>query len=210
MREALEEVLARPAYDDLRPGLAERVLDALSSAFRGLLGTLSGTGQGGWLGGLILAGSALALLWLLVRLLSRIRRDPTVRNEPETELGRTPASWRQEAEERAAAGRWREALRCHYRATVAELAGEGLVAELPGRTAGEYLRAVRAALPAASHAFAALTAAFDAAWYGAAEVGAPEVARAAELADEVRRVQRTAEFSGKAQRAQRTAVGGPG
>ena len=51
---------------------------------------------------------------------------------------RTAAQWRAEAAAHDAAGRWREALRCRYRALVAELAGRGLVEEIPGRTSGEY------------------------------------------------------------------------
>ncbi len=182
VRQAVDEVLARAEYDSLRPTLLQRIWEAIRDAWEALLSGLAGSGQGGALGALVLIVSALLLGWLVIRLLGRMRRDPGARSGLDEQLGRTPGSWRREAEERSAAAQWRLALRCHYRAALAELAARGHVDEQPGRTTGEHLLAVRRSLPEAGPAFADLTAAFDEAWYGAAELGAAEVARAAELA----------------------------
>lgn len=92
------------------------------------------------------------------------------------EVGRNPAQWRADAERAASAAQWRTALRCWYRATVAELAAGGLVAERPGATTGEDLASVRARAPRAAPAFAELTDAFERAWYGRAAVDADDVA----------------------------------
>ena len=97
------------------------------------------------------------------------------------ELTRRPDEWRAEAARLEAEGRWAEGLRCRYRALVAELVARGAIAELPGRTAGEYVRDVSASLPQAAPSFAAATELFEAVWYGGAETGAAEAARFAEL-----------------------------
>jgi hypothetical protein len=84
---------------------------------------------------------------------------------------RSPADWRAEAAAHQAAGRWRDALRCRYRALVAELVGRGLVEEIPGRTSGEYRQDVNAVVPAAGPAFDRATDLFEQAWYGDRPIG---------------------------------------
>ena len=84
---------------------------------------------------------------------------------------RSPAEWRAEAAAHEAAGRWREALRCRYRALVAELAGRGLVNEIPGRTSGEYRRDVDAVVPVVAPDFDGATNLFEDAWYGGRPMG---------------------------------------
>jgi hypothetical protein len=98
---------------------------------------------------------------------------------------RPAADWRAEAEAHERAGAWRPAVRCRYRALVAELAARGLVDEVPGRTAGEYRHQVRRNLPDAAADFAGATELFELAWYGRAEPGAPEASRVRELSGRV-------------------------
>jgi hypothetical protein len=86
----------------------------------------------------------------------------------------SPAAWLERAGRFAAEGRFREALRCRYCALVGELAGRGLLDEVPGRTSGDYERLVRASLPEVAQQFAALTALFEACWYGHEPSGAEE------------------------------------
>ena len=50
---------------------------------------------------------------------------------------REPSNWRAEADAHRRAGRFRDALRCRYRALVGDLARRGLIDEIPGRTTGE-------------------------------------------------------------------------
>ena len=78
----------------------------------------------------------------------------------------TPEAWRREAGRLAAEGRYREALRCRYRAVVGELAQRGVIDEVPGRTSGDYERLVNRLLPGVSARFSALTASFERCWYG--------------------------------------------
>ncbi len=78
----------------------------------------------------------------------------------------SPAAWLERAGRFAAEGRFREALRCRYCALVGELARRGLLDEVPGRTTGDYERLVSASVPEVGRQFAALTALFEACWYG--------------------------------------------
>ena len=79
---------------------------------------------------------------------------------------REPGDWRQQADEHRRAGRYREALRCRYRALVGDLARRGWIDEIPGRTTGEHRRQVHQVTPAAGDAFDAVADLFDGAWYG--------------------------------------------
>jgi len=112
------------------------------------------------------------------------RRDPVVvlREHGPT---RSAAEWRAEAAAHEAAGRWRDALRCRYRALVAELAGRGLVEEIPGHTSGEYRQDVKVVFPAASVAFDGATDLFEQAWYGDRPTGRDEQAAFDDLARRV-------------------------
>ena len=74
--------------------------------------------------------------------------------------------WRKEADRLAAEGNYREALRCRYRALVAELADRRLIDQVPGRTSGDYDRAVRALVPEVAEQFSSVTRLFERCWYG--------------------------------------------
>jgi Domain of unknown function (DUF4129) len=78
----------------------------------------------------------------------------------------SPEDWRLQARALEAQGRSREALRCWYRALVAELAVRGVIEEVPGRTSGDYERLVRRQVPDVSVEFSAGTALFERSWYG--------------------------------------------
>jgi hypothetical protein len=85
-----------------------------------------------------------------------------------TEAGEamSPVQWRREAERLVSEGRYREALRCRYRALVSELAERRVVEEVPGRTSGDYERLVSALVPEVAAQFSALTRSFERCWYG--------------------------------------------
>lgn len=85
---------------------------------------------------------------------------------------REPKGWRGEADEHRAAGRYRDSLRCRYRALVGDLARRGLLDEIPGRTTGEERRQLRVSAPNALPFFREAADLFDAAWYGHVHVGA--------------------------------------
>lgn len=94
---------------------------------------------------------------------------------------REPRGWRDEADSHSAAGRYRDALRCRYRALVGDLARRGLLDEIPGRTTGEERRELYASAPNALPAFREAADLFDAAWYGWIPVDASDDARFRQL-----------------------------
>ena len=102
-----------------------------------------------------------------------------------TGRGRSADDWRSEAAKHEAAGRWRDALRCRYRALVAELAGNGLLDDVPGKTTGEERADIARAVPEASPPFSEATALFDDVWYGDAPTGPSENERLRSLSDAV-------------------------
>jgi hypothetical protein len=187
-RTVVERILAQPEYAGVEPTLWQRVVASVERAIGELWLLLAGTGGGTVLGYAVLALVGVALLVLLWRLTRSLRREAVVEHPLAEDIGRSPDDWLAEAEAHEAAGRWQDAVRCHYRAAIAGLAARGRVEEVPGRTAGEYLAAVRRDLPEAAPAFARATAAFEEAWYGAGAVGPEDVAAMREAAAGVRAV----------------------
>lgn len=118
---------------------------------------------------------------------SRVERDSASAGTVE-EIGsvvvdrsREPADWRREADEHRRAGRWRDALRCRYRALVGDLARNELIDEIPGRTTGEERAQLDRALPAGQAPFGDAADLFDESWYGRRRVDDDDVATMEEL-----------------------------
>lgn len=198
-RRVVDEVLSGAEYDPLRPGLLERILDVFADAVGGALDGLSGTGTGTFLGYVLLAAVVGAVVVLAVRFARGTRRDPRVDAAADAPVGRPATAWSAEAEAHEAAGRWRDAVRCRYRALIADLAASGVLEEIPGRTAGEYLDEVAGTVGEAAGAvdsFEAVTRAFEAAWYGDGAVDAGDAATVRERADGARAAVRRATLAG--------------
>lgn len=181
-RRVVEDVLADPVYDPLQPSLLDRVIEAVLGPIIELLTNLGGTTPGGMIGYLLLAAILGLVVVASIRFLRGTRRDPAIASAERATIGRSHADWTAEAEEHESAGRWRDAVRCRYRAVIADLAWKGQVEEVPGRTAGEYLSDLRQSLPSAAEAFAELTVAFEVAWYGDRPVDAQDGALAKDAA----------------------------
>lgn len=148
----------------------------------------TGSGGGGfnldWLAALIwlvLIVAVIALLAYLVRFfIDRSGRGRKKKQESDEtddldhveqaavaiDRSREPTNWRAEADEHRRAGRYREALRCRYRALVGDLARRGLIDEIPGRTTGEERSQLRQVQPTAGNPFTSAADLFDDAWYG--------------------------------------------
>ena len=92
--------------------------------------------------------------------------DTVEANVVAIDRSREPVNWRTEADEHRRAGRYRDAVRCRYRALVGDLARKGLIDEIPGRTTGEERMQLRVVAPDAAPAFNAAANLFDGAWYG--------------------------------------------
>ena len=179
VRQLADEVLADRRYDEAAPSLLDRALEWLGEQLARLIGSLVGGGGGAIVAWIILLGFAGAVVYLLVRY-GRITL-PAIAAGPEpqvmVELTRPAREWRAEADRLEAEGRWREGLRCRYRALVADLVRRGTIPEQAGRTAGEYARDVAAREPDAAPSFAAATELFEAVWYGGADAGPADAER---------------------------------
>ena len=185
VREAVREVLSRPEFRPPERSLLQRAVDWVLELIGRLLGALAGSGAGGIVGLLLLALVLVGVGVLAARFSRGLTPSPELAAAVAQGRRRSAAEWRAEAEALERAGAWREAVRSRYRALVADLAARGLVEEVPGRTAGEYRRAVRRAVPAAATDFAGATELFEVAWYGRADTGAREAAHLRDLSDRI-------------------------
>lgn len=159
----------------------EVVLDALGRALNALFSGGAGNVAAWVLVALIVAG----LVFVGLRIGRTVRRDPGSALEVTVSPRATAAEWRERAEGFEAAGDWKQALRCRYRALVADLAERDVLRDIPGRTAGEYRLDVEEAVPAAEDDFAGASALFEAAWYGDEPTGPGENQRFRAHADRV-------------------------
>jgi hypothetical protein len=159
--------------------------DKLGKLIEKLLRAFGGGGSGSLIAWGILA---LVVAGLVALIVMRVRRGPVakvVARHVVIDRSREPSDWRLEAEEHARHGRFRDALRCRYRALVGDLARRGLLDEIPGRTTGEERGQLRATAPVAASEFTDATDLFDRAWYGDEPTGVTEDERFRSLADAV-------------------------
>jgi len=185
VRRAVGEVLSRDEYQRPPPGLIQRLRAEVVDFLERILGAILGGGRGGIVAWGIFAVAILVIVVVAVRFARGVTRDPG-RAVPSVSVARRGAAeWRADAEAAERAGQWRQALRCRYRALVAELADRGLVEEVAGRTAGEYRVEVAGSAPTVAVPFAGATELFERAWYGDRPTGQDEAARFRGLADEV-------------------------
>ncbi len=185
VRKLATEILSRREFRRDPPTLMSRlirwILDLLADVVR------SATGANfGLLGWVVIAVLVSLVVFALYRSVLAFQRNPDMAGGVADDgVRRAPQDWRAEAAAHEAAGRWRDALRCHWRALVAELAERGLVQEIPGRTTGEYRRAVARSVPEVVASFSEATVLFEVAWYAAGEVGPADTARCKELSADV-------------------------
>ena len=142
---------------------------------------------------LVLLAVLIGIIYLIVRAV-RGRGEADETRETVEEVQQTPTiidrstepdQWRARAAEMVAAGRYREALRCRYRALVGDLARRGLLDEIPGRTTGEERAEFSANGSPAQQQFNEATDLFDEVWYGDEPAGIDEHDRFVECEREV-------------------------
>ena len=184
MRDLADRILARAEFGDQR-SLLQRAQDWVLDQIDQLVETLLGGSGGGVFGWAVVVVLAALATFFAVRFTRGVRRDPSLAAGVPAAPRRPAEDWRADAEAQERTGNWRAALRCRYRALVADLAGAGLVEEVPGRTAGEYRRQVGDSVPDRAGDFAAATDLFEAAWYGNRPTGADEAQRFRTLAEGV-------------------------
>lgn len=173
-RAEAEEILAQPAYqapdpadrtllDRLRDWLADRLPDL--SAPDGAGGAVDGAST------IVVVALVLAAIGLIVWTILRTRRSRRTEEDPddadiEVEPLRTPTEWEAEARRCEASGDHRGAVRAWFRALTTQLAERDLVADTPGRTAGEQAVDLGDRAPTAEAAFERAATLFEAVWFG--------------------------------------------
>ena len=125
---------------------------------------------------LLVAALVLAIVWLVMRWrdgngvgdegddIEDGDRDEAVDEEIGArviDVETPPDRWRRLAADHRDAGRYRDSIRCQYRALVGDLARAGYVDEIPGRTSGEERDQVAEFAPRLGAAGSAVSAAFD-------------------------------------------------
>ena len=187
IREAAEEILRRPEFREPPKSLYQRLQELLAEWLGDAFGALVGDGPPALLAWAVLVGALGVAAYLAFRglQLDRRRKGLQGREEAVMERRRPPSDWEAEAAAHEVRGEWRAALRCRYRALIARLAGQGVVDEVAGRTAGEYRAVVDQAAPAVARDFAGATDLFERAWYGNAPTGQEEAGTFRDLSDRV-------------------------
>lgn len=170
VRDEIDRILSQPEYREPPRPIFQRIMDWISERAAELIADIIGGGRAVVIGWVIAVVVALVVTYLLIRFVTALRGDPSRREAAMADPRRPAEDWAAEAALFEAAGEWRQALRCRYRALVAHLASRGLVEEIPGRTAGEYRAEVGLNLPSAAEPFAAATLMFEDAWYGGGAV----------------------------------------
>lgn len=179
-RRAVEEVLRQPGLRDDR-SILERILDQVLEWIDRFF-SAAVSGGGGTVVAWVVTGLLVAVIVFFgVRLLRGVTADPGASGPTVGDIGRPAVDWRAEAEHHEAEGRWSDAVRCRYRAAVADLAASGIVEEVPGRTAGTYRRLVADGLPAVADDFSEMTTLFEQVWYGGRAAGPADATRMGEL-----------------------------
>ena len=125
---------------------------------------------------LLVAALVLAIVWLVMRWrdgqgigdegddIDEGDRDEAVNEEIGArviDIETPPDRWRRLAAEHREAGRYRDSIRCQYRALVGDLARAGYVDEIQGRTSGEERDQMAECAPRLGEAGSAVSAAFD-------------------------------------------------
>jgi hypothetical protein len=180
------DVLSRPEFRPPAKSVTERIFEWIFGRLGDLIDALSGGGTASLVAWAITIASVALFVLVMVALVRSLRANPV--SPPvatASDVGRPARAWMAEAEAHEARGEWRAALRCRYRALIADLARRGLLDEIPGRTAGEYRGEVHLNLPHAAPDFDGATALFELAWYGDRPTGEPERDRFRGHADRV-------------------------
>ena len=189
VRRLADEILDRPEFATPDRSFVQRAIDSvlrwLERLFGGgdggggeVGGTAGGAGGSSWFTVVLLIAAVVVLVVLVRTLWGTWGRRPRPKDELDVDVEGhlDAAAWDALARRLEAEGRWTEAMRARFGALVERLTDHGIVADVPGRTTGEYRVEVRAALPEAADAFTAAADRFDRAWYGGEEAGPDDAA----------------------------------
>ena len=185
-RQRADEILARPEFRPPEQTLLQRALDWVDETIRSVLSTLLTGSAGSIIAWVVLALFIVVVVVVASRVLRTVQSVPTHHVEHDARQARTALDWAREADACEREGKWKEGLRCRYRALVAALIERDMLRDVPGRTTGEFRRELGEHAPSeAVAAFDEATDLFEAAWYGDRPTGADESASFRRLADDV-------------------------
>jgi hypothetical protein len=181
-RERLNQILSAPEFARVRgPTELELLQERIGAWLQQKLGKLFPTPRDLDQWGQIFVWIVIAIVssvlgvWLYRQSRERLMDRPR-EVMPFVPSARGWRSWLIEAREKAAVGEWREAIRLGFWAAVSRLESEGVWRPDKARTPREYLNAIPAE-NATKHPFAAVTATFEAAWYGGRPASANDFER---------------------------------
>lgn len=164
-------ILAEHQFHQPPKPWVQRATDWIDRELARVLSDLASGSSAGAIAWVIVGIAVVVAAVLLRRFLRRVRVDPGAQSEDRPVQRRSAADWDDLATAHRAAGEWRDAVRCEYRALIATLAERGVVDDIPGRTAREYGRLVGV------DEFNEATELFEAVWYGNADTGEEEEKR---------------------------------
>jgi hypothetical protein len=188
-RRRAEEILRGDEYQEPEQrerSLLDRVREWIGDRIPDLGG--SGSGAGGRIFsyvvfGVVVAGAVAAVVYVLARTRgTRRTADEEADADVDVTPLRTPDEWDAEAERCERAGDHRGAVRARFRALTTTLARRDLVADTPGRTAGELREDVAERAPTLVPAFGAVADLFERVWFGGGTAGPEQSATARDLA----------------------------
>jgi hypothetical protein len=185
--EITREVLSRPEFVG-RQSLLDKAFEWVVRQISRAIEAIVSAAYGGGVWSVVVTVCFLVVVAGVGVVIWRVLRGVTADSAQATgaqERRRPATDWRAEAEAHERAGEWRQALRCRYRALIADLAARGLVDEVPGTTAGEYRGQLGRNAPAAAGDFGGATDLFELAWYGDVPTGEAESARFRDLSGRV-------------------------
>lgn len=188
-RQRADDILDGDEYrapDTRDRSVIDRVREWISDQLPDLGGP--GTGAGGdavayGVFGVVVLGGIAAIAYVIART-QGTRRAPDTDADADIDVTplRTPDEWDTEAERCERAGDHRGAVRARFRALTTTLARRDLVADTPGRTAGELRVDVAERAPALTPAFGAVADLFEQVWFGGGTAGPEQSAAARDLA----------------------------
>lgn len=189
-REQADEILARDEYQGPQEAgdtVVDRIRRWIGDRIPDIDGPEVGSGPSDGLSfavvGVVVVAAAGAIAWTLVGARRTRRTEEDVDVEVDVTPLRSADEWADEADRCLRAGDHRGAVRARYRSLTAVLARRGLVADTPGRTAGEQRDDVVERAPGLSPSFDAVADLFERVWFGGDPAGPDESASARDLAD---------------------------
>lgn len=190
-REAADEILSRPEFQERPQSLLDRVLEWLLDRLGEVFSAFFGGGRGLIVGYIVLALAVVAAVYFVWRVLPR--RGVSMSSAPvvidrEIRERRTRAEWLELAEAAVAERRWAEAVRARYHALTVGLAEAEELSVEPSTTSGEHRRRfaeVAAIAPNRRDRFEETVDRYEDIWFGEAEADATDVAAAERADDEV-------------------------